>query len=183
MIFDGAATRLLQLNIIRIRTRCGRAELRQYPGDRVPDSLKQLSGEIPSVSVCSVTARRLIGRAVPRSSDPAAATPRRGVITPGDDRREVDSLSDTAVPANSSQRTRLSPCCADLHILRIGYLKRVRRCLSPIHSCTILSSSIVCLINKTFLSCCRSSIGLSSRSFVICEYFTLLDSIILRLPN
>lgn len=66
-----------------IRTPRSRAALRQIPvdrGARVPDSPKQLSGEIPSVSVCSVTVRRSSAASVER-------LPRRRLLVPGDDRR------------------------------------------------------------------------------------------------
>jgi len=100
------------------------------PRASIPNSPKQLSAEIPSVSVWSVTGRRvavrlrrLIGRAVRRSADPATADVHRVFVVVGDDRCDVESLNDTAVPANSSRRTFLPPCRPDLHI---GQLKRVQ---------------------------------------------------------
>jgi len=104
----------------------------------IPNSLKQLSGEIPSVSVwfghrsprrrATETVDRASSPSTPRSTDtdgPAAAVDvdrglRRRI---GNDRRDVESLSDTAVPANSSRRTCLPSCRPDLHTAQ--QLKRV----------------------------------------------------------
>jgi len=102
-----------------------------HAAQSIPNSLKQLSGEIPSVSVWfgHRSSRRRATETVDRASSPSTPRSTRHrrtggrrrctsiavFVVVGDDRCDVESLSDTAVPANSSRRTLLPSCRPDLH--------------------------------------------------------------------